>query len=473
MKRAVLWNDRDAAMATGGQATGSWQASGVAFDSRQVVPGDLFVALEGQTSDGHAYLGQAFDGGASAAMVRDATDPSTRGPLLLVPDTMNGLNDLARAARKRCQGQICAITGSVGKTGTKEMLYHVLQAQGATHASEKSFNNYVGTPLSLARMPATSTFGIFELGTNAPGEILPLAQLVRPNIAVITAIELVHSANFEGAAAIADEKTAIFSGLAENGIAVINGDGDFADFQADRAAAAGAQRIVRFGARASNDVRLLDWCLDNDGTMIKASHNGKPIDYRLGTWGHHQAINSLAVLAVADAMGADVEAAAEALASVVPPIGRGRRHHTVFGDGTILLIDESYNCSPAALRAALDVLEATTVADDARRIAVIGDMLELGGESDAVHAGFADELVDRDIDLVLLVGNDVAHMAKNLPADRCVGHVATAQEAYALLNPVLQSGDVVMIKGSRRIGLETVVEALLTSADCRPLVGNG
>ena len=473
MKRAILWNDRDAAAATGGQATGAWQASGVAFDSRQVVPGDLFVALEGQTSDGHVYVGQAFDGGASAAMVRDTTEPSSRGPLLLVPDTMEGLNELARASRKRCDGKICAITGSVGKTGTKEMLNHVLKAQGATHASEKSFNNFVGTPLSLARMPQGTAYGVFELGTNAPGEILPLAELVRPDMALITAIELVHGAYFDGAAAIAEEKSSIFAGLTDDGIAIINGDGDFADFQADRATAAGVRQIVRFGTRASNDVRLLEWRLDGDGTAIGASIHGRRLDYRIGAWGRHLAINSLAVLAVVEAMDADVDAAAQALASVTAPVGRGMRHRVSFGDGEILLIDESYNCSPVALRAALDVLKSTQIGNDARRIAVIGDMLELGDKSKDIHTALVDEIVERDIDLVVLVGSDVAHTATALPTDRCLGRVETANAALSLLEPVLRTGDVVMIKGSRRIGLEAVVEALLTNADRQPLVGNG
>ena len=473
MTQAVLWNDHDAATATGGHATAAWQATGVAFDSRQVSPGDLFVALKGEMSDGHRYVGQAFEGGAAAAMVAEAFEPTQRGPLMLVPDTMKGLNDLAHAGRARCKGWVCAITGSVGKTGTKEMLRHVLKVQGTTHASEKSFNNHVGTPLSLARMPGATEFGIFELGTNAPGEILPLARLVQPDIALITAVELVHGANFDGAAAIAEEKTAIFSGLATGGIAVINGDDDSASYQATRAAAAGAARIFRFGAGEDNDARLVDWRLDGTGTMITADLHGRRVSYRLGVWGRHQAINSLAVLTVVEAMGADVDAAAAALASVVPPAGRGLRHHVAFGNGAILLIDESYNCSPVALRAALDVLKATDVAAGGRRIAVIGDMLELGDDSDAIHKAFADEILIRDIDFVQLAGTEVAHLAKALPVDRCLGHVATAGDAVAQLVAALRPGDVVMVKGSRRIGLETVVEALLAQPERQPLVGNG
>jgi UDP-N-acetylmuramoyl-tripeptide--D-alanyl-D-alanine ligase len=322
-------------------------------------------------------------------------------------------------------------------------------------------------------MPQATAFGIFELGTNAPGEILPLALLVRPDVALITSVDLVHGAGFGGIAGIAEEKASIFSGLAAGGVAVINGDSDFADSQAARATAAGAGRIVRFGAGAANDVRLTAWRLDDAGTAIDADVHGRRLTYRLGVWGRHQAINSLAVLAVVEALGADVDAAAGALASVVAPTGRGLRHHVAFGGGDILVIDESYNCSPVALRAALDVLAATDVAPGARRIAVIGDMLELGGDSAAIHEAFADEIVARDIDLVLLVGAEVAHLAKLLPGARCLGHVATGDAAFAPLVAALRSGDAVMVKGSRRIALEGLVATLLAQGERPALVGNG
>jgi len=470
---AVLWNDQDAAQATGGRSTQPWRATGVAFDSRQVTPGDLFVALKGETTDGHRYVDKAFAGGAAAAMVAEQAGPAARGPLLLVPDTLAGLNDLARAAQRRCAGRVCAVTGSVGKTGTKEMLRHVLKAQGPTHVSEKSFNNHVGTPLSLARMPAATAFGVFELGTNKPGEILPLAELVRPDVALVTAIELVHGAAFDGAAGIAEEKTAIFSGLAAGGTAIVNGDSEFVGYQVERASAAGAARIVTFGTGDDHDVRLTDWRLDGGGTVIAADMHGHNIDYRLGVWGRHLAINSLAVLAVVEALGGDVAAAAAALADVAAPSGRGLRHRVALGSGEILLIDESYNCSPVALRAALDVLKATAPAAGGRRIAVIGDMLELGGDSARIHAAFADEIVSRDIDLALLVGTEVAHLTSALPAERRLDHVAEAADALAPLVEALRPGDVVMVKGSRRIGLETVVEGLLARAERQPLVGNG
>ena len=473
MSGPVLWTDRDAAAATGGESLQSWSAFGVAFDSRQIAPGDLFVALKGETSDGHQYVDQALDGGAAAAMVARTFDHGAPAPLLLVPDTMAGLNDLARAARARCAGHICAITGSVGKTGTKEMLHHVLARQGATHVSEKSFNNHVGTPLSLARMPAATRFGVFEIGMNAPGEIAPLTGLVQPNIAVITAIELVHGATFDGVDGIAAEKADIFNGLTEDGVAVVNGDSAFTDYLAQRAGDAGAGRIVRFGETDGCDVRLLDWWLDDEGTVVKADVFGRPVEYQLGFWGRHQALNSLAVLTVVLLMGGDVDEAAAALASVAPPPGRGQRHRATVDGGDVLVIDESYNCSPAALRAALGVLSATPVGAGGRRVAVIGDMLELGDQSAAVHIALAEQIIENDVDLVVLVGDEVAHTRQALPAERCVAHVQMASDALAPVVDVLRAGDVVMVKGSRRVGLETVVEALLRHGAAQTMVGNG
>ena len=473
MTGPVLWNDRDAAAATGGESLQPWSAFGVAFDSRQIAPGDLFVALKGETSDGHNYIGQAFDGGAAAAMVARSFDHDEPAPLLLVPDTMAGLNDLARAARARCKGRICAVTGSVGKTGTKEMLYHVLAPQGATHVSEKSFNNHVGTPLSLARMPASTRFGVFEIGMNAPGEIAPLAGLVQPNIAVITAVELVHGATFDGIDGIAAEKADIFTGVADNAIAVINGDSTFADYLTQRARDGGAARVVRFGETDGCDIRLLDWRLDDVGTAVKADVFGRAVNFHLGTWGRHQALNSLAVLAVVSLVDADVDEAAAALRTVTPPIGRGQRHRVATVGGDILVIDESYNCSPAALHAALGVLHATPVGAGGRRVAVIGDMLELGDQSAATHVALGEHIIKNDIDLVVLVGDEVAHTKHALPAKRCAAHVATASDAIAPVLDALQAGDVVMVKGSRRVGLEAVVEALVRHGAVQPMVGNG
>ncbi|MEM7120856.1 MAG: UDP-N-acetylmuramoyl-tripeptide--D-alanyl-D-alanine ligase [Pseudomonadota bacterium] len=472
MTGPVLWNDRDAAAATGGESLQSWSAFGVAFDSRQIAPGDLFVALNGETSDGHKYVGQALDGGAAAAMVARTFDHGHPAPLLLVPDTMAGLNDLARAARARCAGRICAITGSVGKTGTKEMLHHVLARQGAAHVSEKSFNNHVGTPLSLARMPAATRFGVFEIGMNAPGEIAPLSGLVQPNIAVITTIEMVHGATFDGIDGIAAEKADIFNGLTEDGVAVINGDSAFADYLTQCAIDAGAARIVRFGETDGCDVRLLDWRLGDRGTVVKADVFGRSIEYQLGFWGRHQALNSLAVLAVVVLMDADVDQAAAALSSVAPPPGRGQRHRATIDGGDVLVIDESYNCSPAALHAALGVLRATPVGDGGRRVAVIGDMLELGDQSAALHVALAEQILE-SADLVVLIGDEVAHTKQALPAERCVAHVQAASDALAPVVDVLRAGDVVMVKGSRRVGLETVVEALLRQGAAQPMVGNG
>lgn len=456
-----LWTHDEAEQATGGTSTAPWQARGVAFDSRAVVDDDLFVALKGETSDGHGYVMQAFRNGAAAALVeRRPEDAAGSGPLLVVVDTSEGLDRLARAARARTGARIAAVTGSVGKTGTKEALRHVLSRQGLTHASEKSFNNHVGTPLSLARMPREAAFGIFEVGTNAPGEIAPLARLVRPHVALITTVEPVHAGNFADEDAIAAEKAAIFDALEPGGIAVINADNRHGAALAAHAGAVGAGSIVRFGEAADADVRLVSLKPDSEGSLVEAAIDGRTIRYRLALAGRHQAINSLGVLAVVRCLGADVEAAAADLGDIVAPAGRGVRHEIALAGGSALLIDESYNASPVAVRAALDVLAQVPTAKGGRRIAVLGDMLELGDTAVAQHIGLAADIERRRIDLVFAVGPLMNRLYGQLQTARRGGAAGDARAIAALLSSVIRPGDVVLVKGSRRIGLEAVVEAL-------------
>ena len=440
-----LWTHDEAEKATGGTSTAPWNARGVAFDSRAVVDDDLFVALRGETSDGHAYVMQAFRNGAAAALVERAPEVAEgSGPLLVVVDTGEGLDRLARAARARTGARIAAVTGSVGKTGTKDALRHVLSRQGMTHASEKSFNNHVGTPLSLARMPRAAAWGIFEIGTNAPGEIAPLSALVRPHVALVTTVEAVHSGNFAGETAIAAEKAAIFDALEPGGVAVINADNRHAGALTAHATTVGAGRVVRFGMAQDADVRLLSLRADGTGSLVEASVEGRKVSYRLALAGRHQALNSLGVLAVVHHLGADVAAAAAALGDIAPLAGRGVRHEIAVAGGAALLIDESYNASPVALRAALEVLAETPVGKGGRRIAVLGDMLELGDTAVAQHIAMAADVERRKIDLVFAVGPLM---------NRLYGQLQTARRGGA-------AGDVVLVKGSRRIGLESVVEAL-------------
>ena len=463
-----LWTHDEAEKATGGTSTAPWKARGVAFDSRAVVDDDLFVALKGETSDGHGYVVQAFRNGAAAALVeRRPDDAAAAGPLLVVVDTSEGLDRLARAARARTGARIAAVTGSVGKTGTKEALRHVLSRQGLTHASEKSFNNHVGTPLSLARMPRDAAFGIFEVGTNAPGEIAPLSALVRPHVALITTVEPVHSGNFPGEQAIAAEKASIFDALEPGGIAIINADNRHAAALAAHAASVGAGRIVRFGQAADADVRLLSLKADGEGSQIEAEVEGARLRYRLALAGRHQALNSLGVLAVVHHLGGDVAAAAAALGDIVPPPGRGVRHEIALAGGGALLIDESYNASPVAVRAALEVLAEVPTGKGGRRIAVLGDMLELGDTAVAQHIALAADVERRKIDLVFAVGPLMNRLYGQLQTSRRGGAAGDARAMAALLASVVRPGDVILVKGSRRIGLEAVVEALATPAPAR------
>ena len=456
-----LWSHDEAERATGGASTGPWQADGVAFDSREVVGRDLFVALRGEHSDGHGYVVQAFRRGAAAAMVhRRPGDVEPTSPLLVVVDTARGLDALARAARARSRARIVAVTGSVGKTGTKEALRHVLAPQGLTHASEKSFNNHVGTPLSLARMPPRARWGVFEIGTNSPGEIAPLAALVRPHVALVTTVAAVHSGNFGDEDEIAFEKAGLFKGLEPGGIAVINGDNRHAERLAEHARAAGAGRVVRFGTARHHAARLLATQSDGAGSVVTASVEGRRLVYRLASPGRHHVMNSLAVMAAVHHLGADVTAAAERLGVLAPLAGRGRRHRIPVRGGTALLIDESYNSSPVALRAALEVLGSVEPEAGARRIAVLGDMLELGADAEAQHLALADDVLREGIDLVFAVGPLMNRLYGRLPEARRGGAAPDARAIASLLRTVPGPGDVLLVKGSRRLGLEGVVSAL-------------
>lgn len=460
MSRDILWTDRSASTATGGQATAPFEADGVAFDSREVSNSDLFVALAGRTTDGHRHVGQAFENGAAAAMVDhepEGAPPSS--PLLLVIDTSEGLDSLARAARRRTDARIAAVTGSVGKTGTKEMLRRVLEGQGPTHAGDKSYNNHVGTPLSLARMPQATRFGIFEIGTTAPGEIRPLACLVRPHVALVTTVEPVHLGNFHDENAIVEEKAAIFGGLEEGGVAIVNADNRHAAALARHAERCGAADIVRFGASGRADFRLIDWTPTACGSRVSVSAAGIRYDYDLGLHGRHLALNSVAVLAAVQALGGDAGEAAAAFASIRPLPGRGTRHEIAVSGGTALVIDESYNASPVAVTAALEVLARTPTGAGGRRIAILGDMAELGHAAADAHAGLADAVRDA-AQRVFTVGPLMDHLVDRLSLGYRGGSARDARAMAVLMTGHLRPGDVVLVKGSRRMGLDAVVDAL-------------
>lgn len=469
---AALWTSAAAARATGGQNSRSWSATGVAIDSRQVERGDLFVALAGGRFDGHDFVADAFARGAAAAVVsRQPADIGGDRPLLMVSDTMAALTALGAAARARTKAKIIAVTGSVGKTGTKEALRIALSAQGATTATAGNLNNQIGVPLSLARMPQGAAFGVFELGMNRPGEIAALSRLVQPHVVIITAIESVHTEFFESVADIADAKAEVFTGMSD-GVAVLNRDNPYFPWLADAAERAGVSRIIGFGAHPEATARLIDCEIHSSFSRVTAVIEGRTVTYRINAPGRHWVINSLAVLAAVEAVGADVAAAAGELAKLVPLKGRGQRHRVLIPGGSFDLLDETYNASPASMRAAIAVLAAAQPGFEGRRIAVLGDMLELGSDAPRLHAALANDLVRAGADLVFTAGPNMKHLYDALRADMRGGHAGTAAELTPLVAAQVRPGDVVTVKGSYGTKMSIVIDALLALNTAPPRAVN-
>ena len=465
MSDAPLWRFPDFAAAMDARTVGPAPAhvTGISIDSRTLAPGEAFFAIRGERFDGHDFVGAALDAGASAAVVADAMRDrlDRNGTLCLVRDPLEALVALARAARARSRAQVIAVTGSVGKTGTKEALRLALSHRGEVHASAASHNNHWGVPLSLARLPAETPYAVFEIGMNHAGEITPLTRLVRPHVAVITTVEPVHLEFFDSVEAIAEAKAEIFLGLGLGGTAVLNRDNVHFDLLARRAREAGA-RIVSFGADEAADVRLVDLTLDPEGSAVRARVHGRDVSYWLGAPGRHLALNSLAVLAAAEAAGADPAVAALALGDLKPPKGRGARSVIELPGGVVTLIDESYNANPASMRAALALLGQAEPGRGGRRIAVLGDMLELGAEGPELHAGLAGPVREAGIDRVFAAGPLMRRLWDALPAE-IRGHWAgTAAELQEPLLAALRPGDAVMIKGSLGSRMGPLVEALKT-----------
>jgi UDP-N-acetylmuramoyl-tripeptide--D-alanyl-D-alanine ligase len=454
----TLWTSGEAAMATSGKATSAWSASGVSIDSRSLKQGDLFVALHGPSFDGHDFVAAAMAKGAAAVLV----DKDTEGAALLkVNDTMTALQELGRAGRARSQASIIAVTGSVGKTGCKEALKRALSGQGETSASGGSLNNHWGVPLSLARLPGSAAFGIFEIGMNHPGEINPLSRLVRPHVALITTVEAVHSAFFDSEEAIADAKAEIFAGLEPGGAVVLNRDNRHFLRLSAAARAKGIDRIISFGTWDEADFRLLDAAPDNGGWVIRADLGGAELTYRLAVPGHHWVVNSLGILATVAAAGGNVREAAQSFADMQAPAGRGRFHIIHVRGGEVTLIDESYNASPVSMRAAIEVLGQTLPAGRGRRIAVLGEMLELGPGAGQIHAALAEVLVDEGVDLVFTAGADMGYLSDALDPALRGGHAGNTELLLPMVLEALSAGDVVVIKGSAASNTGIIVEALL------------
>lgn len=451
----ALWTSDAIASATGGTASAPFEAIGVTFDSREVCPGDLFIALKGEATDGHRFLDQAFARGAAGAIV----STPTAHPHVLVADTMAALEALGIAARARSDATIIGVTGSVGKTGTKEALFAALDrgAPGKVHRSVKSYNNHTGVPLSLARMPAKCRYAVLEMGMNHAGELAALTRFVRPHVAIITNVGPVHIEFFKDEAGIADAKAEIFQGLEPGGTAIVPFD---SVHRARLVAAAEIERarVVTFGRGDGADVRVLEAMrTTTGGTFVTARLMSRELSFTIGQPGDHLISNSLAVLAAVEAAGADVALAGLALADLGGLPGRGARFLTAVAGGAALVIDESYNANPSSMRATLAML---SVEPAPRKIALLGQMGELGIDGPVFHAGLAGPVIEAGISHAILVGEGMAALAIALEGQVDFVHVPDAATALAHLKKVLSAGDAVLIKGSNSVGLAAVVAAL-------------
>ncbi len=460
---APLWTVSDIREATGCECDGdaAQDVSGVSIDTRTIRAGDLFVALKDRR-DGHEFVSQAFEKSAAAALVsdkykRDAND----GTLLRVSDPEKALHDLGSAARARLpeRSKIIAVTGSVGKTGTKEMLSCALSRCGVTASAERSFNNHWGVPLSLSRMPVDADFGVLEIGMNHAGEISPLSKLSRPHVAIVTTVAPVHLEFLGSVENIAKAKAEIFDGLEQDGVAVLNRDNDFYDFFVDAARERGA-RVISFGDHESADCRIVDRKTRFESSQVTATIDGMPVSFVLNAPGHHLQTNALAVLAAVYAVGADVARAAVGLSDFQVPPGRGERLYLTCGEGQVLIIDESYNANPASMEAALKVLRLLEDGVASRRIAVLGDMLELGQDADDLHRGLAKPIADVGIDKVFAAGRHMAALMDALPERVKGGYAETADALEAVVLDAIKPGDVVIVKGSLGSQMGGIVQAL-------------
>ncbi|MFL6846856.1 MAG: UDP-N-acetylmuramoyl-tripeptide--D-alanyl-D-alanine ligase [Sphingomicrobium sp.] len=458
---SALWTSEEIAAATGGTASATFEVTGVTFDSREVEPAFLFIAMPGTVHDGHTFVDGAFTAGAAGAMVSQPVD----GPHVLVDDTFAALQALGRAARERSQAMIFGVTGSVGKTSTKEALYAALDriAPGRAHRSVKSYNNHTGVPLSLARMPRDSEFAVFEMGMNNAGEIAALTRQVRPHLALVTAVAPAHIENLGSEEAIADAKGEIFQGLEPDGVAIVPNDTPQRD-RLVKAARRHADRIITFGAGDADVHAVHAVAAENGGSLISAALLDRELTFTISQPGEHWVSNALAVLAAVEAVGADVALAALALADLAGLKGRGARHVIALDGGEALLIDESYNANPASMAATLKSLGAER--DVTRRIAVLGPMRELGEHSAELHAALAPAVLDAHVDELILIGEEMRPLAEQVVGKVSLDLVDSVDEAADHLLNRVRPGDAVLVKASNSVGLAKLVDRVSGAPAC-------
>ena len=460
----ILWTSEAIAKATSGKASADFSVNGVAFDSREIGPGDLFVALKGEHSDGHLHVEQAFASGATGAIVSEPVD----GPHVLVSDTVKALDALAIASRTRTSAKIIGVTGSVGKTGTKEALFAALDrcSFGKAHRSVKSYNNHVGVPLSLSRMPEDTKYGIFEMGMNHANELSALTRLVRPHAAIITAIAPAHIGNFpNGEAGIVDAKAEIFEGLMPGGTAIIPHDSPHCQ-RLRKKAERHAEHVISFGFEAGADVRAIDVvAAPRGGSLVTAKLGEQSLCFTIAEAGRHWVSNSLAILAAVRAVGGDLATTGLALAEMSGIDGRGRRHLvSLKSGGTVTVIDESYNANPSSMKATLQHF--ASEACIGQKIVILGAMGELGEQSARYHTALADDILLSGAKAIILVGDDMAHTAAKLEHGLDQGvkmsHAASASDALTEVAKLLSDGDILLVKGSNYLGLSSAVSALVS-----------
>ncbi|QRM55993.1 UDP-N-acetylmuramoylalanyl-D-glutamyl-2,6-diaminopimelate--D-alanyl-D-alanine ligase [Sinorhizobium sp. BG8] len=461
-----LWTSEDLIAAMHGRPFGNPPPgiTGISIDSRSVAEGEAFFAIKGDRVDGHDFASFAMANGAGLLVVSEGKLPALGRltvPMIVVPDVLQALVDLGCAARDRSAAKVIAVTGSVGKTTTKEMLRHALSDCGSVHASVASFNNHWGVPLTLARMPENTSYGVFEIGMNHPDEIRPLVKMVRPHVAVVTSIAAAHLGNFKDLSEIAAAKSEIFEGVAPGGHALITRDSE--QFQQLEAAAqaSGVKNIHTFGAHPQAEFRLIEYTNGPEGSVLWAAVAGQTLEIPMGAPGRHIAENAVAVLGAASLVGADIEKVMIGLSTMKPEKGRGRRYKLAVGDGSFTLIDESYNANPASMRAAIALLRDSIPQGEGRRIAVLGDMLEMGEFSSAVHGELAGPLADAGIEDVWLGGPEMKALKDVLPESVRGEYRENTDQLVPFVVGAVRAGDVLVVKSSKGTGFSSIVAALL------------
>ena len=462
---SLLWTAQDLVAAMHGRPLGELPEgiTGVSIDTRTVQPGDAFFAIKGDRFDGHDFASAAMAAGAALLVVAEAKLPALgrlKVPMIVVDDVLAALGHLGVAARKRSTAKILAVTGSVGKTSTKEMLRHALAPSGEVHAATASFNNHWGVPLTLARMPESAAFGVFEIGMNHAGEIRPLAAMVRPHVAIITTIAAAHLGNFKSLAEIAMAKAEIMEGIEPGGYLLLNRDNEKFSWLKKRAVDLKVGHVRSFGESKQANIRLISADLGPEHSDMVVRLGARDLSVRLGAPGRHLVQNALAVLGAVAFAGADLDRAIEALGKISAEKGRGARHRLQAADGAFTLIDESYNANPASMRAALALLHATPPGAGGRRIAVLGDMLEMGRFAEKVHRELSPAAVESGADLVCLSGPEMKHLQSELSGKVETVHRDSAEDLGTWLKDHVRAGDVVMVKSSLGIGFGKIVKLL-------------